>query len=461
MARPSRRSRRTQNQDIPEEELPVAEAFEEPEEETYEEDYEEYDDEDFEASDEDFEEGYEDEYAVAEEYVEEEVVEEAPSRGRGRNRSRSRRGQATEEESGGSSRRSAGKSSRRSGRSSSKQSGKKSARQKKVLTPEERAERKAKQVTFLKGIAVFLLVVALIGGAFFVLNGGLEHPRLDEAKQILRDQEVSLKRMQEFLDDEDLKIDEAKEIYLAAEVALADEVFGGPVENPNPEDKRIADRAVAIQAYDLMFSFKQTYAEIPRAEQMLAAKESFRALTKRLQNVTEEDNLEGLHGDITDFIVNPADPGMEDNSIDIQARYGKLIDALTGFENRIKDEKNKRYRSATLEVVERARVDTAQLMNDHKYGEALGLLAQAKEQFPEADLASLKRNVENSADNKWESVKASAEGYYLDATAAGSSEDIREERREKAVELMQDVVDNFGVDKYVDEAKDLLSKYKG
>ncbi len=98
-------------------------------------------------------------------------------------------------------------------------------------------------------------------------------------------------------------------------------------------------------------------------------------------------------------------------------------------------------------------------MKEERFQDALNKITQFKDKFEQAKFDHLRTFVEDSAKQAWESAQKYAESRYTDFKSPGIPKAIGEQALRDARTRLQQVIDKFGMDTYVSQAKALLEKY--
>ena len=389
---------------------------------------------------------------------ESDVVEPEPQPETGR---RSRRGSRAGSRVGSSvgsasGRRSARMSSRRSSAGGSgRRSGKRSARTE--LTPEEiEAKRKAR-----KSLLNLLIGLLLLGAAGFGIFWALKpNPLAAKADAELRTAKEQLDAMSTALSN--LDPDRAQEIYDQVNNALRTPLFANGGDKINEDDPKLASAMHARRAKAMLEEFDETYARIDRVRERVLVENNLKMISHKLNNIDKlsDNELDELGRLIDGFRDNPLDPQLGDPSPIAQEEYTTLISRLTGKEQEVTAEKKRREDRRTTFVEKEVNSKVDKLMNQERFQNALDHIDEMSKNNPDAALSPIRDRVVATARNKWDVTRKNAEGKYADGTSATNNNETRVKSLKAAVEDMEKVIDKFGIEDYVREARELKTKYE-
>ena len=388
---------------------------------------------------------------------ESDVVEE-PQKGTSRasrraSRAASRAGSSV---GGASGRRSARMSARNS---SAGGSGRKSARRsaRRELTPEElEAKRKGRKA--LLNLFIGLLLLGAAGfGIFWALK---PNPLAAKADAELRTAKEQLDAMSTALSN--LDPDKAQEIFDQVNDSLRTELFGNGGEKINEDNPKLASAQHARRAKALLEEFDDAFARIDRVRQRVLVDNNLKMITNKLNTIgnLSDAELDELGRLIDGFRDNPLDPQLGDPSPIAQEEYSTHISRLTGKEQDVTQEKKRREDKRTTFVEKEVNSKVDKLMNQERFQSALDHIDKTAKENTDAELAPIRDRVVATARNKWEVTKKNAEGKYADGISATNNTDIRTKALKGAVEDMDKVIDDYGIDDYVREARELKTKYE-
>jgi hypothetical protein len=356
--------------------------------------------------------------------------ERAPSSARGKAAGRS------------SASRASGRSSRRIAATSDK----KSARR--VVSPEEsRARRRA----LLSALKLALGLIILVGGSFavywFLIR---DDPRVLKAKAVLSDIDtMHIRYIDTALDHQ--KPDEAEKSLIEARKKLEDTPeFGDPklVEVLGPPTTAAKDRLAEREK------------RIARVKRDVRVIGNLDTLLGQFAHLNEpETNLDTLEADAKAFLDNPVEWPKGSHNEDYIKTYSTEVNRIATRMSSIQSERTRRLADDTTKPVENVRTLAKGLIAQEKYHEALAAVDDAAAKHPNANFAEVRAWIEDDAEKNWVADKSVVENLYKDVDAIGSSAATRKEALEKARARLHHVIDNYGIDKYIEQAKALLAQY--
>jgi hypothetical protein len=333
----------------------------------------------------------------------------------------------------------AGRSSRRMAATSGKKSSRKPA-----LSPEEAAARRR---ALMGAIKLALGLIVLVGGGFavwwFLLR---DDPRTRQAQAVVsKIRHEDLTRIDAYLEHQqpqeaEAAIAEARKLIETTE-AFTDPKIAPLAQDPKDELAKRDDR-------------------LARVKRDVKVQQNLTALRAQFEKLTEpETDLETLQKDAQSFLDNPVEWKAGGHNEDYIKTYSTEVNSIQVRMASIDSERTRRKDEKTTTPVQNARDAAKGLVEQEKFHEALALIDDAARKFPEANFADLRSWVEDSAQKDWAAAKSVVENLYKDYEAIGSSAATRKEAIDKARARLHQVIDNFGIDQYVDEAKQMLAKY--
>jgi hypothetical protein len=357
--------------------------------------------------------------------------------------------------SAGSSRRNAGRQSRRLKAQSSAKNpvARQSAR---VLTPEEQlARRKALKSFFVLMLCLLLFIGAVAGAWYFLLR---ENPMARDAQAILVEGDVKLKLIESTLNNRQPK--DARAAFNDGLKALTVPMLGNAKEPIDEHDPNLASVQQARRAVETAKKIRDLEPRIDKLERDLKAEGNHRQVMEGFRRLNELDEaalvehekLAGL------FIKNPVEPPAGGRD-DYMADYPGLIQEVQAQMYRIEQEKDRRLAAITSDQEKEAHGEVKALVKQENFKEALDKLDGYRDKFAKGNFEHLRAFVEASAKQSWESAKSYADSRFIDYKSPGIPKAIGEQALRDARTRLQQVVDRFGMDEYVSQAKGMLEKY--
>lgn len=362
--------------------------------------------------------------------------------------------EAPVEASSGSSRRGIARASRKmQAQSSSKTPAYKSAR---VYTPEEQIARKKALKNGIKlGIGMIVLFAAVFAAYWFL---GRENPLEQKAVAALRTGRDKLDLVQKSINNR--KPDNARQAYADGLKAIQIPELGNAKEPIDPKDPNLAGEKLAKDAVVLGKEIRETEAAIDKVERDNKADANLRTLQEGFRKLLELDDAALVeHEKLANlFMANPVEPpaGVRDDYV---KEYGSQVKDVQSQMIRIDQEKERRLAAITSDQEKQAHGEVKALVKQEQFKAALDKLEEYKGKFEKGNFEHLKEFVDASAKQAWESAKAYANSRYTDYKAPGIPVAIGNQALKDARTRLTQVVDRFGVDTYVAQAKELLEKY--
>lgn len=361
-----------------------------------------------------------------------------------------------EEESSGSSRRNAatGRKSRRlQAQSSVKTPSYKSGR---VLTPEEQlARRKAVKSFFLLMLGLLLFLGAIGAGWFFFLR---EDENVKKAQALISEGESKYRLVETTLMNRQPR--QAREAFNEGLKVIAVPELGNAKDPIDEHDPNLVSKVLALKAVEIGRKIRDTESRIDKLERDIKAEANHRQVMEGFRTIAdlsdadliEHEKLAGL------FLKNPVEPpaGGRDEYV---ADYSGLVQEVQSQMNRIEQEKTRRLEAITSDQEKLAHGEVKALVKQEQFKAALDKLGEYKDKFEQGNFAHLLSFVEASAKQAWESAQKYADSRYTDYKSPGIPKAIGEQALRDARTRLQQVVDRFGMDEYVSQAKALLDQY--
>jgi hypothetical protein len=330
---------------------------------------------------------------------------------------------------------------------------KKSAR---ILTPAEIAARKQ---AVKSGIWLFVIILVLFGGSFaawqFLLR---ENPLEKKAFAQLSEGQEKLKLVEEAINNR--QVASARQSYAAGIKALAVTELGNAKEPIDPKDPLLASVTLAQKAVELNKQLHATEERIDKVERDSKVDQNRKALSDALGHLSDLDKVQltALEKRIPLFVANPVEPDAGTPN-DYQGAYKDIVNDMKNQQPLVDQENARRLASITSEQEKKAHSDIEVLVKQELFNEALLKLDDYKGKFEQGNFESLREFVKNSAAQSWDQAKKYAESRYTDFKSPGIPEPLAKQALADARARLEQVVAKFGIDDYVNQAKELLGKY--
>jgi hypothetical protein len=325
-----------------------------------------------------------------------------------------------------------------------------------VLTPEEQlARRKAVKSFFVLMLCLLLFLGAIGAGWFFFLR---EDEGVKKARAILTEGENKLSLIETTLKNRQPR--EARAAFSEGLKAIAVPELGNAKDPIDEHDPNLVNKQMAYKAVEIGKKIRETEPRIDKLERDIKAEANHRQVMEGFRTIAdlsdaglvEHEKLAGL------FLKNPVEPpaGGRDEYV---ADYSGLVQEVKSQMNRIEQEKDRRLAAITSDQEKLAHGEVKALVKQEQFKAALDKLGEYKDKFEQGNFAHLRSFVEDSAKQAWESAQKYAESRYTDYKSPGIPKAIGEQALRDARTRLQQVVDRFGMDEYVSQAKALLDKY--
>ncbi len=343
---------------------------------------------------------------------------------------------------GGSQRRSAARSSSRnsSRRGASTKSDRAASRRE--LTPEERIQR-ARARRAMVGLLTTVVVAGVAGFALWWLVLRTD-PKVERFLGVLSQVKGELSGINANITNQ--QPDDADKALAQA---------GKDLEGtPCPDRQDLLNQKTAFQA-----QMKDLAARIELLKRDLLVQANKNALLAQFKHVEDPAmDLDKLEADVNAFIANPANPtGSPDR--EVAAAYASDCSDLQKRLSAISSARSHRVDQDTNAPVTDARDQAEGLIKQEKFQDALALVDDMARKFPNAKFDGVRDYVQDAAAQRWKSAKSFVEENYANYAALGTAPDVRKDALAAARARLHQVIDHFGIDTYVSQAKELLAKY--
>ena len=325
-----------------------------------------------------------------------------------------------------------------------------------LLTPEEQLARKQGIKNFFVLILCLALFIGSVGaGWYFFLR---ENPLAREAQMLLVEGDAKLLMIAKSLDNRQPA--KARESFNEGLKLLAVPMLGNAKEPIDEHDAALASVGQASKAVELVKKIRATETRVDKVERDLKEESNHRTVMagfSKLSDLNEADLVE-LEKNAGLFLKNPVEPPLGDRD-EYMRDYPTLIQEVQAQMFRIEQEKDRREESITSDQVRLAHGEVKALVKQEQFKDALTKLDEYKAKYATANFDSLRSFVEEAGKKAWESAEKYANSRYIDYKAPGIPKAIGDQALKDARARLQQVVDRFGIDEYVGQAKALLEKY--
>lgn len=359
---------------------------------------------------------------------------------------------------GRSSRRATGSASASaSGKGSAKASSRTSAKQ---LTPEEQAKRRASRNQALKIVLGILIgVVVAVGVWWFAIR---TDPRVDTARQTLRTVEGLIANVESGVSTlrDPAAANKAREGAL--KLLQDSPELGYAKSDPDPKDPKLSSVDLARKAAgykeELLTVWKDRVEKVERDVRVEANKRRVLAGFATILTVKDEE-LANFEREVINFLDNPVLPGSGLNEAYVK-EYNDDMAPVRAQKKSIDDEKGRRDKAITDLPVREARGLAAIAVQKEQFQEGLAQVDELARKYPTANFDGVRTYVRDSAKLAWETALAASEENFKTYQAPGTTKDMSDKSLEAARGRMQQVIDRFGLDEYVSQAKEALQRFQ-
>ena len=363
------------------------------------------------------------------------------------------------EASSGSRRgRAAGKSSRRMAASSGRaNAGKRSSGR--VVTPEQRAAKRASLMLVVKILLGVVFGAAFAFGVWWLVMR--EDPNAKAAAQAMTEVDRLIRAIENDISskaaaDAEGKRKEALDLLdKSAELGYAKAI-------PDQNNPKLASEEYARQASQrkeqLETRIKEAVERVERDNRVALNLRQALAGFGRLPTFTDAE-LTNFEKDTGNFLENPVMPGSGPSQQYVD-EYKTELSTVRVQLSRITAEKARRLAAITDLPVQEARSQAAVLVQQEKFQEALSLIDELQRKYETADFAAVRQYVTDAAKQSWETASSMANENYATYRAIGTTQEMREAALKAAQTRMEQVVERFGIEEYVNKGKEALERYK-
>ncbi len=199
--------------------------------------------------------------------------------------------------------------------------------------------------------------------------------------------------------------------------------------------------------------------KVAQSEREARVTEHRKQLLEQLAKLTDPaTDLDKLTLDCQAFIKNPVDT----TAVVDPKLLTEFANAINDIQTRlasIEAERTRRVAASTTNVVQRVQLEVEALIKDEKYSEATKVIDDNARKFPKADLTRVRTYVGDSATSAWKNIQGYVENRYKDYASPGVTQTARQKALEEAHARLDLVINSWGIDSYITEARELRAKY--
>ena len=324
-----------------------------------------------------------------------------------------------------------------------------------VLTPEEQAARRQELKFGLKVLLVLLLVIAAaVAGWWFLFQENpqekkaIAHLHLGEAQHVLVLNAIR-----------DRRPDLARTAVSAGKKAIEIPELGNARDVVDPNDPLLASLALAAKASALRQTFSEEDELITKLERDVKVetnKQKIMDLFGRLNDMTK-DEMKDLEMQALNFMSNPVEPGAGPRD-DYVTSYQSLVTEVKNAMRSLEQAQARLAADVTTDQEKKCMSEIDPLVKQELYQESLDKISAYAKKYPDAKLDPIKQHVEDSAKQAWDGVKTYVDSKMIDYKAPGTPAPLAAKALGEARTRLQQVIDRFGIETYVSQAKEWLDK---
>lgn len=324
-----------------------------------------------------------------------------------------------------------------------------------VLTPEEQEARRTELRFGIKVLVILLLVIGAGVTAWIFLfqenpqeKKAIDHLKMGETQRTLvlnaiRDRRPSL----------------ARDAVSAGIKAIQIPELGNAQEQPDPNDPLLASLALAAKASALRRAFAEDGEMIDKLERDVKVDKNKQELMTRFGRLNEmnRDELKDLELAAQQFMSNPVEPGAGPRDDFVKA-YEAIVTEVKNSMRSLEQAQARVTADATTDQENKCMSEIDPLVKQELYQESLDKISAYAKKYPEAKFDPIKQHVEDSAKQCWDGVKTFVDSKMIDYKAPGTPAPLAAKALNEARTRLQQVIDRFGIETYVSQAKEWLDK---
>ncbi len=199
--------------------------------------------------------------------------------------------------------------------------------------------------------------------------------------------------------------------------------------------------------------------KVARSDREARVVEQRKQLLEQLAKLTDPaTDLDKLAADCQAFIKNPVDANAVPDP-QLATEFANAINDIQARIPSIEAERTRRLAGATTTVVQRVQLEVEALLKEEKFSEATKVIDDNAEKFPKANFTRLRTSVNDSASNAWTNIQVFVENRYKDYASPGVTQAARQKAIEEAHARLDRVINNWDIESYVTQARELRAKY--
>lgn len=332
-------------------------------------------------------------------------------------------------------------------------SAKKSSR---VLTPQEQSARAKAVKSFLLLVVCLALFIGAVGAGWYVFLR--DNPLVREAQAILSAGEDKFKLIETTIKNRQPRL--ARDAFTEGLKLLAVPLLANAKEPIDEQDPHLASKRQAYKAVELSKKIHATEIRIEKIERDIKAEINHGQVMAAFSKISglSEAELVDLEKNAGLFLKNPVEPpaGGRDEYV---AEYLGMVQEVQSQMSKIEQEQTIRLAAISSDQVKIAHAEVKALVKAEQFKDALDKVASYKDKFQKGEFTQLDTFVNDSVKQTWASAKSYAENRFIDYQSPGLPKAVGDQALRDARVRLQQVVDRFGIDEYVSQAKAMLEKY--
>ncbi len=229
--------------------------------------------------------------------------------------------------------------------------------------------------------------------------------------------------------------------------------------------KLIGDHAELADAKRALREDLETFqtVKVKRVEQDLRVELNYRLLLQRLALLSDERGSDGdsyirLKRDMDGFCANPLDYSGAP-SPEMVATYQTYVDEVSNRVPLVTQAIQAALNRITGGPVKQLQADVEGKVREERFGEALEMIEAKASRFPQSDFAPVRDYLTYVQDITWNEVKTYVTTRYKDYESPGLNTDFRALRLREAQLRLDKVMTIWGIDSFIEQAKELRAKY--
>jgi hypothetical protein len=217
--------------------------------------------------------------------------------------------------------------------------------------------------------------------------------------------------------------------------------------------------AFAERKADLAKELTKLEEKVAHSDREVRVVEQRKQLLEQIAKLTDPaTDLDKLAADCQAFIKNPVDANAVPDP-QLVAQFANAINDIQARLPSIEGERTRRLAGATTTVVQRVQLEVEALLKEEKFSEATKVIDDNAEKFPKANFSRVRTYLNDSASSAWTNIQSYVENRYKDYASPGVTQAARQKALEDVRARLDQVINNWGIEAYVTQARELRAKY--